>query len=551
MKKVLVLALLLVLALTLGTACRSDAPAEAEVPVVEDEPQVPDVVEEDDDEEDLDVRSWNGWTPFPEGFPEEWYEYGWAERFHLFNDHFTPEDLGGITVRINQGDPELIEDEAARAEMMARRDWVEQTFNITMEFNFVEALFEWAEVPEQVIASVAANDPVVHAFRGTNSTLWLPTLARAGVLVEDNGWIRENFPPNWWAVAGEFDGTIFGFESQFPYAANMGLLYNRPMILAAGMEYTPSEMFMQGRWSHDDFYEYMSLLNERLPADVVPLAAPHNQLAMGFAFANGTSLKNPATNLPVYLEESFLEVVRFMQRLAESGIMAPPGFNAEAEVWSWAADFFPPPRPRFHEENSAMVISQRFQFYESSGYIEHGFVPYPWGSNVQWPASGDWRDLSAQGYASFFNAANMFTIVQGSPVNHQQAAYIVFSYLLHENARTAMLAHAAGEDNPVAAPNVQHLFEDTDRELWQWYADQAIFEISVVLGLPGTFWSTILEAIGTGNDVRPGLEAVLGEDIFTMLDRELISAADVPAEMLALAEEFNVWLQEQEDEDGE
>ena len=541
MKKVLILVALLALALVL-VACRSDAPeppAATPAPVETPAPVADDNVAEPDEPE--------GWNPFPDGFPEEWEE--WAERFQLFNDHFTPEDLGGITVRINNPDPADIEDEALREEMLARRDWVEQSFNIIMEFNAVEAMFEWGEVPDQVIASVAANDPVVHAFRGTNSTLWLPALARAGVLVEDDGWIRENFPPNWWSVAGEFEGRIYGFESQFPYAANMGLLYNRAMIQQAGMEMTPSEMFMAGRWSHEDFYEYMSLLLERLPDDVVPLASPFNQLGLGFAFANGTSIKDSATNLPVYLDEPFLEVIRFMQRLAQSGIMAPPGFNAEEEVWSQAADFFPAAVPRFQEGGSAMAINQRFQFYASSAHVEHGFVPYPWGSNVQWPASGDWRDLANNGYASFFNAANMFTIVRGSPVTHQQAAYIVFSYQLHDIARRAMIAHQAGEENPIDAPNVQHLFEDADRDLWQWYADQAIFEVTAVLGLPATFWSSVMEAIGTGNDIRPLLEAVLGEDIFTMLDRGLINEADVPAAMLALAEEFNVRQQEQENEE--
>jgi len=539
MKKVLALVVLLALALTVvvacgggGTATPTPAPATPAPTPAPPTPEPPPLEPE-------------GWNPFPDGFPAEWEE--WAEDFELFNSHFTPEDLGGITVRINQPHPETIENEALREEMLIRWAWTEQTFNITMEFNFVEALYEWAEVPDQVIASFAAGDPVVHAFRGTNGNVWFPVLARAGVLVEDDGWIRDTFPSNWWADAGEFDGRIYGFESQFPFAANMGLIYNRPMIQQAGMEMTPSEMFMAGRWSHEEFYEYMSLLNERLPADVVPLAAPHNQLGMGFAFANGTSLRNAANNVPVYLDEPFLEVVRFMQRLAESGIMAPPGFNAEDEVWSWAADFFPPWRPRFHDEESALVVSQRFQFYESSGFIEHGFVPYPWGSNVQFPASGDWRDLGNNGYASFFNASNMFTIVRGSPVTHQQAAYIVFTYQMHDIARRAMIAHAEGEANPIAAPNVQHLFEDTDQELWQWYSDMAVFEASVAAPLPADFWPVILEAIGTGNDVRPGLESILGEDIFTMLDRGHIDEADVPAAMMALAEEFNERLQAQED----
>jgi len=546
MKKYLILVMLLAIVAFAFTACRDDAPAEpaATTPAVAAATTAPPVVTEPPTE----PAGWNGWNPFPDGFPEEWED--WAENFELFNNHFIPQDLGGITLRINAVDPETLEDEAAREEMTARRDWVQQSFNITLEFDAIAGI-EWSDVPDQVIASVVAGDPIVHLFRATNANTWLPALARADVLIPDNGWIQQNFPPNWWAGAGEVDGTIFGFESEFPFAANMALVYNRALIQQAGMQYTPSEMFMQGRWSHEDFYEYLSELATLLPADVVPLAAPFNQLGLGFTFANGHTIKNPTTGLPTYLEEPFLEVVRLMQRLGQSNLMQLPGFNAEAGVWSQAADFFPPAVPRFQAQESAMTVIQRWQFYGTSAHVEFGFVPYPWGSNVQWPASGDWRDLANNGYASFMNDANMFTVVRGTPggVTHELAASIVFSYQLHNNARLAMIAFAEGEDNPVAAPNRQFLFEETDSELWQWYSDNAAIEVSGRMGIPGTFWASVMEAIGTNTDIRPNLEAVLGEDIWTMVDRGLLAQEDIPASMWQLAEEFNARMEAEADEE--
>jgi hypothetical protein len=168
---------------------------------------------------------------------------------------------------------------------------------------------------------------------------------------------------------------------------------------------------------------------------------------------------------------------------------------------------------------------------------------------VQWPASGDWRDLAQNGYTSFMNDTNMFTVVRGAPagITHELAASIAFSYLMHDNAMRAMIAHAEGHDNPVSAPNVNNLFEEIDRELWQWYSDQAVLEVSGRMGIPPTFWSSVMAAIATNTDVRPALEAVLGEDIWTMVDRGLISQADIPASMWALAEEFNAVQQAEAD----
>ena len=45
--------------------------------------------------------------------------------------------------------------------------------------------------------------------------------------------------------------SIYGFVTS--YQGTEGLVYNKAMIEEAGMEFTPTEMFLNGIWSYDDF----------------------------------------------------------------------------------------------------------------------------------------------------------------------------------------------------------------------------------------------------------------------------------------------------------
>jgi hypothetical protein len=206
---------------------------------------------------------------------------------------------------------------------------------------------------------------------------------------------------------------------------------------------------------------------------------------------------------------------------------------------------------QFQNGNAGMSIYQRWQFAAVSEHVEFGVVPFPWGSNVQWPESGNWQDLSEEGYTSWILDANIFAVIQGSPegLTHEIAAGIAHSYRAGQsqsnNAVNAILAHRAGEPNPVPPPNILNLFEPEDMEIWEWYANQAVMEATVRMGMPSGFFQAIVAAIGTNTDVRPALQGMLGQDIFTMLDLGRISADDVPAELLLLAEEYNVALIEQ------
>jgi maltose-binding protein MalE len=536
MKKALILIVLLVLALAFSACGRNDDETPA-TPSPSPTPQQPATPSPTPQQPTVPT-----WDPFPNGFPAEWED--WAESFERFNNHFTPVDLGGATVRIRLYNPELNENEAAREELTIRRDWVQQSFNVNLEF-VREQIYaiEWGEVPTQIIASVFADDPLVHIFNDANASTWFPALAQAGVLIPDTtGWIRNAFPENWWAGMGEFDGVLYGHESQFPFAASMALAYNRELIQSVGMPMTPSEMFMAGHWNHEDFYNYLSELALLMPEGTEVMTGANLHTIRGFVFANGGYIKHHSTRIPGYLNQPFLEVVGLMSRLVQSNLLRSPVWNPEAADGSGAwQELGPAAVAQFQAGESAMTVLQRWQFYGASQHVEFGIVPYPWGSNVQWPASGDWRDLADNGYTSFMADGNLLLLIAGTPdvINHEIAASLVFSWALHNNAYIGMQAHADGDPSPVRAPNWANLFEDSDRDLWQWYSDIALIDGMTAGGQPPGFMGIINTALGTNVDPYPQLSAILGQDVWGMYELGRIRREDVSPAVWAQAELFN------------
>jgi len=243
--------------------------------------------------------------------------------------HFPATDLGGITLRwvgfgnVNHDNPVY----AARYQERARR--VEERFNVNLEFieddNITAIAGAWGDVPDVIMASVAAGDPIAHIFRG-NAAYWAPALANGGYLRNIDAYVRQNFPTSWYDFVGQAsDGTVYGFMNGPGYAWNI-MLYNRDMIRAAGMDMTPSEMFMAGRWSLDDFYDYLVELNQLLPDDVTPLGIHNTWWKRMASYANGGYLLNPRTSVPGLLHEATLEPLHMLQRLVAEGLHLQPGF---------------------------------------------------------------------------------------------------------------------------------------------------------------------------------------------------------------------------------
>ena len=553
-KALLVIALLVVAALILAACGRNgdDPPAATPDPVVEETPAP--VVEDDNGDENGDED-----VP-PVGAPD------FDEDMMGFLDyHFPATDLGGITLRwVGFGNP-YSDNEVHAAEAQERRARVEERFNVTLEFieddNIIAIAGAWGDVPDVIMASVAAGNPVAHLFRG-NAGYWFPTLANNGYLVNMDSALRAALPPSFFEFFGEsIDGVAYGFNYQPAYSWNI-MTYNRDMIRSVGMEMMPSDMFRAGRWSLDEFYEYLVELNALLPDDVNALGLHQNWWMRMAVFANGGYIVNPRTRVPGLLMEETIEPLVFLQRLVQDGLFIQPGWipadNDPPPVipggfWSWGAAMIGGSHTElFAEERTAIASLAPWDFGWVGERFEFGIVPPPWGSNVTFP--GDWRDLKTHTpYKSQFNDATANMIIRGTPDVVTPEVFINMIFTWYEGrARNLVNIHddLAETGGILRLGSSQYLFTPGDVELWEWYASNSVFEI-----MDGSnFWiipmhDAWLNTLGGTRDFRAAFEAVMPNLVWAMYEANILRREHIPAEMWALAEEFGANIPAEEDED--
>ncbi|MCL2015456.1 MAG: extracellular solute-binding protein [Defluviitaleaceae bacterium] len=471
-----------------------------------------------------------------------------TETQRLIAEHFPGTDLGGIVVRTNGFDNPEHENPVVAAQAAAARDYVEAKFNVTLEFDVLAGL-DWNAVPDIVTASVAAGDPIVHIFGSANAGYWVPAMGNQGILVEGGQWIRDNFPRSWWEYTGEHMGRTYGFMTGPNYSWGI-LAFNTQLIMQAGMDRTPQEMFMDGEWHLDDFYAYLAQLRTLLPPEVYVIAMHPNNWQRGAAYANGGYFKNPRTHAPGYLDEAFLQPARTFQALVQNGIHMPSVFLTEEDVgipgglWSFGAAMGNP-MGEFEAGNMAMAFANTWNFGAISANFEFGVVPFPWGDNVTFPASGDWREIfDHPNFNSFSNDASTTVLIQGLPsaITHEVAANMIFSFYDYRGIRLIEARELLAQGLPeVTIPGgFNDLWTDLDREIFQLHASNPIWEPLDSVGTPLAFTVAWQNALGSGADISTALSAIIGEDVWAMFNAGTIDLADVPESVRIQAEEFGV-----------
>jgi hypothetical protein len=478
---------------------------------------------------------------------------GWLDH------HFPATDLNGITLRISGfGDP-YHENPVYAARYTERRERVERRFNVNLDFSnddIVAIAGGWSDVPDAVVASIAAGDPLVHLFRG-NAGYWFPSLANGGHLRDMDATIRSRLPGAYFNYIGESaTGRAYGFMTGPAYAWNI-LAYNRDLIRSVGMEYTPSEMFIQGRWSYDDFYEYLAELNSRLPAEVTPLGAHQNWLKRFLVFSNGGYIVNPRTRIPGHLNDNTMTALNFMARLVEDGLFLQPGFVApEPEGtspfptghMSWAAAFVGGSHADLFRDGLVAIGSAApWDFGWIGENFEFGVVPPPWGPDINFP--GNWRDLKTHTpYQSVFNDGSSIMLVNGTPDAVTPDVYINMVFTWYENDAERLVDNMTGNMSPdgvMSLGSSQYLFTDTDVMLWEWYASNSVFEI-----MDGSNYWTLpvqqawLNSLGGMTDFRTSFEAIMPHLVWAQYDAGIILRENIPDHLWVLAAEYGAGLEE-------
>jgi ABC-type glycerol-3-phosphate transport system substrate-binding protein len=468
------------------------------------------------------------------------------DREGFLDFHFPGTDLGGVTLRV-QGFEDPFQDNVYYAHRgQAAIDRIERKFNVTLDLtnNYLPGVVDWAEIPNFLIASVAAGDPAVHLFSRANAGAWFTPLARQGALIEMGNWPLNNLPPTFVHNAGMYQGRVYGFSHRADYSWDTWG-YNRELIRRIGMPMTPSEMFIAGRWSYDDFYDYLSEMATLMGPGQYPIHLRN----LGFGYTRnsaaiwGTTLLDPVTNVPRFLDEGFFEPIRLIQRLISSNIHPQASWNEDMEFWSFGIPT--PPWDAFRDGNIGITSLAPWDFPAPD--FEFGIVPMPWPNHLNFPASGDWRDMRIANPgmyrpSSHDNSANYLLVGTPSVVTPEVYLNILmnaFPWYAPRLLNSLDHWNTYGVESPTGGW-WEYLWTDQDIELYQWWVSDPIFDTSAMIGGVMT-WDIqigILESMSTGADPRPMFEAQLGEITWNLLDRGAVTVADLTPEMRALAEEF-------------
>lgn len=289
-------------------------------------------------------------------------------------------DLGGVTITLlDQSDlsgknPENTEEEYQKEERQAHLDYIEDKYNVNLEFVKVPT-DDWDNMPAEIVSAYTSGNPVADVMDAYYQQI--DTYVANDILYDMSDAFAKSgaFNPNaYFSWCGSQWGVSLGMGGE-------GLYYNKTWIKELGMEKTPAEMFDMGMWDYDSCYEYLKELKSKMAADEYPLFVAPGYWALWATHANGVKIWQDNGNLG-YIEEPFIETMEFIQKLVNEGLSAIPDSSVlddgriSYNNWGYPGSTF--------DAGETIAISHRAAWQAASlvDKFELGYVPYPWGSNV-------------------------------------------------------------------------------------------------------------------------------------------------------------------------
>lgn len=313
------------------------------------------------------------------------------------------------------------------------------------EFEFYEPTVEYDEFTTEWLQSIAAGSPAWH-ITNNFSAMWLLTMCANGGL-EDISKALESLqiPETFKKTVSAGDG-VYGFVTG--YQGTEGLVYNRAMIEEAGMDMTPGEMFMAGKWSYNEFYDYMVELQSKLPEGTYAFFIDPNYWQIFASAANGTQHVDNELNVTM-TSDAYIETMEFLQKLWNAGVCRMPDTTEDGGYDEWST----PSRTFDQGVEVAMTHRAGWQYggMNNNG-VDWGFVPYPWGSNVT--CEGDYTTLSDTYRSAFYDYGCMGNILAGVENDFpgiekeyllEALTNLCFDLFVDADKQAQLAAEAAGE----------------------------------------------------------------------------------------------------------
>ena len=331
-----------------------------------------------------------------------------ASLFVAFGETERKYDLQGMTVKVRLWDsPNPYNedtDQVDKDKWLPIFEGVKEKYNC--DFEFYSPTVEYDDFTKEWLQSIASGSPAWHVTNNF-SAMWLIAMTANDGLVDISKALETIEMPEIFKKTAAVGDGVYGFVTG--YQGTEGLVYNRAMIAEAGMEYTPTEMFMQAKWSYDDFYDYMVELQSKLPEGTYAFFIDPNYWNIFASAANGTAAVSNDLELTM-TGEAYIETMEFLQKLWNAGVCRMPNVTESGSYDNWGT-----PAATFDKGvEVAMTHRAGWQYggLNNNG-IDWGFVPYPWGSNVTLGTEGDYTTLSETYRAAFYDYGCMGNILSG------------------------------------------------------------------------------------------------------------------------------------------
>ncbi len=401
-----------------------------------------------------------------------------------FGEETKTYDLKGMTVKVRNWDSPnpYAEDtsEVDKEKWLPIYEAAKEKYNC--EFEFYVPTVEYDDYTTEWLQSIASGSPAWH-ITNNFSAMWLIAMTANDGLVDISKALETiDMPEGYKHIAVVGEGT-YGFVTGYP--GTEGLVYNRDMIEAAGMEYTPTEMFMNGKWSYNDFYDYMVELQSKLPEGTWAFFIDPNYWSIFASTCNGTAGVSNDLELTM-TGDAYIETMEFLQKLWNAGVCRMPNVTESGSYDNWGT-----PSATFDQGvEVAMTHRAGWQYggMNNNG-VNWGFVPYPWGSQVT-IENDDYTTLSDNYRGAFYDYGCMGCILSGVENDFpgiekdeliEALTNLTYDLYVSEEQQEALSKEAAGADEEAEIDlGAYNTIEDAT--LYNWLRQRVIYNNSSTLG---------------------------------------------------------------------
>lgn len=420
-------------------------------------------------------------------------------------------DFGGVTVKVWGGFWDNVESEDLT--WQEAKSYVEEKYNIVLEKAAMEG-DDGSNTDEIIVQSVSGGEPCVD-MAVVNPEMII-TLLQNDLLYDITDYVDDLQIGSAYTQSATWQDRVYGVSYE-----NIGdswvIVYDRDYFEEIGMEKTPTDMFMEGKWDYENFEAYLTELKGKLPDGVYPIGMyPYHWATMASA-ANGVTYVDSNGQLNM-MDEGFIEVMEEYQKLKELGL-AYPSTRTVADDGTVTSDV-----P--YQTSDERIVMARAEVWELSGLdFNYGVVYWPWGSNVT--CEGDYTTLSdnyklSLSYWGFNGIITPSVDKLGIPADvllkiaDDFANYNgTYSYM-HEAWETEQSGDSTNYG--AEAGTARTFTTEQDMELFDWAHTRSTFDWSWAISDLIDTWTPAREVLVENKDVRSTLQSSYNDLAATLED---------------------------------